>query len=69
VYPDPKHWLKIFEKKETFRENHPRNKNFLQKPYGEQKMLVKTKIFAYFRFSAKLKKGVFVSILGGEWQT
>jgi cytoplasmic iron level regulating protein YaaA (DUF328/UPF0246 family) len=31
VYPDPKYWLKIFAKTETFLENHPGNTNISRK--------------------------------------
>jgi hypothetical protein len=69
VYPDPKHWLKIIEKTEIFRENHPgtkifrenflenenfrKNENFREK-FANAKIFAKSeRIFAYFCFSRK----------------
>jgi hypothetical protein len=39
MYPDLKHWLKIFAKTEIFRENHPGNNNFSRKLLQKPKIL------------------------------
>jgi hypothetical protein len=77
VYPDPKHWLKIFAKTEIFRENHLGNKNFSRicenenfrenfrnsENCRETKFREKCANFRLFSLFAKMEKGVFVSAL------
>jgi hypothetical protein len=65
VYPDPKHWLKIFAKTETLRKNHPGNKNSSRKrkcsrkrKFLQNEILQKVSKFSLiFAFRANSKRG------------
>jgi hypothetical protein len=59
VNPDPKHWLKIFEKTDIFRENYPGNNNFSRKFLrNEISRNFEWANFRLFSLFAKRKKGV-----------